>query len=121
MSDAAAGEAVAKNVLAPDAGVQPSGSSTTPVRVVDAEPAPQSMPRPAKISIVVGLSAPSAAAAVVPKSRKRPSANPDLAKKKKCVEAGPLPTRASGSGLASRHRAKVCFERKLLSFLACMN
>ncbi|KAG2282527.1 hypothetical protein Bca4012_051070 [Brassica carinata] len=31
-----AGEAVAKNVLAPAAEVQPSGSSMTPVRVVDA-------------------------------------------------------------------------------------
>ncbi|KAF2596213.1 hypothetical protein F2Q68_00010245 [Brassica cretica] len=104
-----AGEAVAKNMLAPDAKVkvQPSGSSMTPVRVVEGEPAPESMPPPAKRSIVVGLSAPSAAPAVMTKSRKRPSANLDAAKKRKCVEAGPLPTRASGSGLASRHRAKV--------------
>nr|VDD44643.1 unnamed protein product [Brassica oleracea] len=64
------------------------------------------MPPPAKRSIVVGLSAPSAAPAVVPKSRKRPSANPYADKKRKCIEAGPLPTRASGSGSASRHRAK---------------
>ncbi|KAF2620429.1 hypothetical protein F2Q68_00039229 [Brassica cretica] len=53
-----------------------------------------------------GLSAPSAAPAVMSKGRKRPSANPDAATKRKCVEAGPLPTRASGSGSASRHRAK---------------
>ncbi|KAF3535406.1 hypothetical protein F2Q69_00022406 [Brassica cretica] len=104
-----AGEAVVKNMLASDAKVkvQTSGSSMTPVRVVEGEPAPESMPPPAKRSIVVGLSAPSAAPAVMPKSRKRPSANLDAAKKRKCVEAGPLPTRASGSGLASRHRAKV--------------
>ena len=114
-----AGEAVAKNVLVPDAEVQPSGSSTTLVCVVEDEPAPESMPPTAKRSIVVGLPAPSAAPAVVPKSRKRPSANPYAAKKRKCVEAGHLPTRASGSGSASRHRAKVCFERKLLSFLTC--
>ncbi|KAF3560538.1 hypothetical protein DY000_02016352 [Brassica cretica] len=101
-----AGEVVAKNVLAPDAEVQPSGSSTTTVGVVEGEPAPESMPPPAKRSIVEGLSAPSAAPAVMPKSRKRLSANPDAAKKGKCVEAGPLPTRASGSGLASRQRAK---------------
>ncbi|KAF3608461.1 hypothetical protein DY000_02048342 [Brassica cretica] len=101
-----AGEAVAKNVLVADAEVQPSGSSTTLVCVVEGEPAPESMPPPAKRSIVVGLSAPSAAPAVVPKSRKSPSANPYAAKKRKCIEAGPLPTRASGSGLASRHRPK---------------
>ncbi|KAF2562645.1 hypothetical protein F2Q70_00017055 [Brassica cretica] len=79
---------------------QPSGSSTTPVRVVDAETAPESMPPPAKRSIVVGLPA------VLPKSRKRPSANPDATRKRRCEEAGPLPTKASGSGSASRHRVK---------------
>ena len=105
-----ADEAVAKNVLAPDAEVQPSGSSTTSVRVDEGVLAPDSAPPPAKRSIVVGLSAQSAAPAVVPKSRKRPSANSDAAKKRKCVKAGPLPTRASGSGSASRHRANVCFE-----------
>ncbi|KAF2562131.1 hypothetical protein F2Q70_00017290 [Brassica cretica] len=78
-----AGEVVAKNVLAPDAEVQPSGSSTTTVGVVEGEPAPESMPPPAKRSIVEGLSAPSAAPAVMPKSRKRLSANPDAAKKGK--------------------------------------
>ena len=105
-----ADEAVAKNVLAPDAEVQLSGSSTTSVRVDEGVLAPDSAPPPAKRSIVVGLSAQSAAPAVVPKSRKRPSANSDAAKKRKCVKAGPLPTRASGSGSASRHRANVCFE-----------
>lgn len=114
-----AGEAVAKNVLASDAEVQLSGSSTTPVRVVDAEPAPESMPPPAKRSIVVGLSAPSAALAVVPKSRKRLSANPDAAKKGKCVEAGPLPTRVSGSGSGSlflNTYESIFFLSPLLSF-----
>ncbi|KAF2570902.1 hypothetical protein F2Q70_00002580 [Brassica cretica] len=85
---------------------EPSGSSTTPIRVVDAEPAPESIPPPTKRSIVVGLSAPSTASAVLPKSLKRSSANPDAAKKRKCVEAGPLPMKASGLGLASRYRAK---------------
>ena len=116
-----AGGAVAKDVSAPGAEVQSSGSSTTLIRVVVAEPAPESIPPPTKRSIVVGLSAPNTASAVLPKSLKRSSANPDAAKKRKCVEAGPLPTKASGLGLASRYRAKVCFERKLLSFLACMN
>ncbi|KAF2573342.1 hypothetical protein F2Q70_00002578 [Brassica cretica] len=95
-----------EDVSAPGAEVQPSGSSTTPVRVIDAEPAPESMPPPAKRSIVVWLSTPSAAPTVVPKSRKRPSANTDAAKKRKCVEAGPLPTKASSLGSASRYRAK---------------
>ncbi|KAF2570811.1 hypothetical protein F2Q70_00003843 [Brassica cretica] len=36
----------------------------------------------------------------------RPSANPNAAKRKRCTEAGVLPTKASGSGLSSRHRAK---------------
>ena len=92
----------------------------TPVLVVDAEPAHESMPPPpAKRVLVLGLPAPSATLAVVRKSRKRPSANPDATKRKRCTEAGPLPTNVSGLGLSSRHRAKVCFEKKLLSFLVC--
>ena len=96
-----AGGVSVKDVPAPEVEVQPSGSSTTPVRVVDAETAPESMPPPAKRSIVVGLPAPSATPAVVPKSRKRPSANPDATRKRICEEAGTLPTKASGSGSAS--------------------
>ncbi|KAG2270653.1 hypothetical protein Bca52824_065208 [Brassica carinata] len=118
MHDAvSAGGAVAKDVLVPEVEVQLSGSSTTPARFVDAEPAPKSMPPPAKRAIVVGFPAPSPTPAVVSKSRKRPSANPDAANKRKCAEAGPLPIKASGLGSASRHRAKVCFEQKLLPFL----
>ena len=111
------------DVLAPEAKVKPSGSSTPPVRVVDAEPAHESMPHvPAKRVIVLGRPAPSATPAAVPKSRKRPSANPDAAKRKRCTEAGPLPTKTSGLGLSSRHRANDCFEQKTSLFLsACVS
>ncbi|KAF2620670.1 hypothetical protein F2Q68_00039309 [Brassica cretica] len=101
------GGVVAMDVSTPKVEIQPSGSSMTPIRVVDVEPAQESMPPPpAKRVIVLGLPAPSATLAAVPKSRKRPSANPDAAKRKRCTEAGPLPTMASGSGLSSRHHAK---------------
>ncbi|KAF2570812.1 hypothetical protein F2Q70_00003840 [Brassica cretica] len=63
-------------------------------------------PPPAKREILLGLPALSATLATAPKSRKRPSANPDAAKRKRCTEAGVLPTKASGSCLSSRHRAK---------------
>ncbi|KAF2590658.1 hypothetical protein F2Q70_00038616 [Brassica cretica] len=56
--------------------------------------------------VIVGLPAPSSTPAAEPKSRKRPSANPDAAKRKRCTEAGALPTKASGSGLSSGHRTK---------------
>ncbi|KAG2255666.1 hypothetical protein Bca52824_074960 [Brassica carinata] len=93
------GGVVAMDVSTPKVEIQPSGSSTTPIRVVDVEPAQESMPPPpAKRVIVLGLPAPSATLAAVPKSRKRPSANPDAAKRKRCTKAGPLPTKASGSG-----------------------
>ncbi|KAG2270565.1 hypothetical protein Bca52824_065120 [Brassica carinata] len=93
---------VVKDVSAPEVEVQPSVSSTTLVRVVYAEPAPESMPPLAKRSIVVGLPAPSNTPTGLPKSRKRPSANPYAAKKRKCADAGPLPTKASSLGSASR-------------------
>ncbi|KAF3579996.1 hypothetical protein DY000_02030975 [Brassica cretica] len=64
-------------------------------------------PPPAKREIVLGFPAPIATLAAVSKSRKRPSANSDAAKRKRCTETGVLPTKASGSGLSSRHRAKV--------------
>ncbi|KAF3506675.1 hypothetical protein F2Q69_00006392 [Brassica cretica] len=63
-------------------------------------------PPPAKRVLVLGLPAPSATLAVVRESRKRPSANPDATKRKRCTKAGPLPTKVSGLGLSSRHRAK---------------
>ncbi|KAG2330562.1 hypothetical protein Bca52824_001742 [Brassica carinata] len=47
-----------------------------------------------------------------PKSRKRPCANPDAAKNRRCIkdsEAGPSSSKACGSGLVSRQRAKVFF------------
>ncbi|KAF2576610.1 hypothetical protein F2Q70_00003615 [Brassica cretica] len=95
------------DVSAPEVEIQPSASSTTPARVVDTEPVHESMPTPlAKRVIVLGLPAPSATPAAALKSRKRPSANPDAAKRKRCTEAGALPTKASGLGLSSRHRAK---------------
>ena len=43
-----AGGAVVKDVLAPEVEVQPSGSPTTPVRVVDAKLALESMPPPSQ-------------------------------------------------------------------------
>ncbi|KAF3571705.1 hypothetical protein F2Q69_00058907 [Brassica cretica] len=88
-----ASEVVSIDVSAPEVKVQPSVSSTTPVRVVDAEPAHESMPPPpAKRVIVLRLPAPSATPDAVSKSRKRPSTNPDPAKRKRCTEAGPFPT-----------------------------
>ena len=70
---------------APEVEIQPSGSSTTPARAVDAGPAHESMPPPpAKREIVLGLPALSTTLAAAPKSRKRPSANPDAAKRKRC-------------------------------------
>nr|VDD24726.1 unnamed protein product [Brassica oleracea] len=63
-------------------------------------------PPPAKTLIVLGLPAPSATPAAALKSRKRPSTNPDAAKRKRCTEAGALPTKVFGSGLSSRHRTK---------------
>ncbi|KAF3540799.1 hypothetical protein F2Q69_00022560 [Brassica cretica] len=72
-------------VSAPEVEIQPSGSSTTPARAVDAGPAHESMPPPpAKREIVLGLPALSTTLAAAPKSRKRPSANPDAAKRKRC-------------------------------------
>ncbi|WZZ44955.1 hypothetical protein YC2023_041214 [Brassica napus] len=53
--------------------------------------------------------------AAMPKSRKRPSTNPDAAKKRRYTkdsEADPLPAKASVSDLASQHRAKVYIDRK---------
>ncbi|KAF3564316.1 hypothetical protein DY000_02015846 [Brassica cretica] len=111
--DVPTGEVVVADASVPEVEFQPSGSSTTPVHVVDAEPIHESMPPPpANIVIVLGLPAPSVIPAAMPKSRKRPSANPDVAKKRRYTkdsEAAPLPAKASGSGLASRHRAKLYF------------
>ena len=120
--DVPTGEVVVADASAPEVEFQPSGSSTTPVHVVDAEPIHESMPGPpAKIVIVLGLPAPSVIPAAMPKSRKRPSANPDVAKKRRYTkdsEAAPLPAKASGSGLASRHRAKLYVDRKPLPLLS---
>ena len=74
----------------------------------DVEPVLELMPPPlpAKRETVLGLPAPSAIPAVAPKSRKRPAANPDAAKKRRCTrdtEAGP----SCGSGLMSRQHSKV--------------
>ncbi|KAL0847142.1 hypothetical protein Bca101_020388 [Brassica carinata] len=111
-----AGGVVATDFSTPEVEVQPSGSSATPVHVVHAEPVHEPMPlSPAKRETVLGLPTPSAIPAAMLKSRKRLCANLDVANKRRCTkdsEAGPLPGKASGSGLASRHRAKICFERK---------
>ncbi|KAF3543177.1 hypothetical protein DY000_02006860 [Brassica cretica] len=53
-------------------GVQPTGSSTTPILVEDKERAAESMPPPpARKEVVLALRAPSAAPVVQPKGRKR--------------------------------------------------
>uniref|UniRef100_M4F5M6 Uncharacterized protein n=1 Tax=Brassica campestris TaxID=3711 RepID=M4F5M6_BRACM len=87
--------------------------------VLSMQPAQESMsPPPAKRVFVLGLPAPSATPAAVPKSCKRPSDNPYAVKRKRCTEAGPLPIKASGSGLSSRHRAIVRFKQKTSLFLS---
>ncbi|KAF8112111.1 hypothetical protein N665_0067s0031 [Sinapis alba] len=112
----------AKGVVDMDASVlkvevKPAGSSSTPVHAVDAEPVCESMPSPpppTKRETVLGLPTPSVAPTAVPKSCKRPSANPDAAKKRRCTKdskAGPLPAKAYGSGMASRHRANRSREK----------
>ncbi|KAG2312277.1 hypothetical protein Bca52824_023834 [Brassica carinata] len=98
---------VVVDTLTPETEIHPTGSSSTPVHIADVEPVLQSMPPPlpAKRVTVLGLPAPSAIPAVAPKSRKRPTANPDAAKKRRCTrdtEAGP----SCGSGLMSRQRSK---------------
>ena len=57
--DVPAGGVVISDASTPEVKVQPSGSSTTPVHVVDAEPVHESMPPyPTKRVIVLGLPAP---------------------------------------------------------------
>ncbi|KAG2328758.1 hypothetical protein Bca52824_011486 [Brassica carinata] len=107
----------------PETEVQPSGSSSSPILIVDVKPVLESMPPPppAKREIVLGLSAPSAIRTSAPKSRKRPCANPDAAKKRRCIkdsEAGPSSSKACSSGLVSRQRAKVCGRRSSPSLWA---
>ncbi|KAG2298795.1 hypothetical protein Bca52824_035267 [Brassica carinata] len=87
------------DTLAPEIEVQPSGSSSTPVHIVDVEPVLKSMPphSPAKRETVFGLPSPSRIPAAMPKSRKRPGANPNAAKKRRCTkdsEAGPSSSKA---------------------------
>ncbi|KAL0899030.1 hypothetical protein Bca101_082991 [Brassica carinata] len=80
--------------LTPETEIHPSGSSSTPVHITEVEAVLESMPPPlpGKRETVLGLPAPSAIPAVAPKSLKRPAANPDAAKKRRCTrdsEAGP--------------------------------
>ncbi|KAG2322866.1 hypothetical protein Bca52824_016079 [Brassica carinata] len=104
---------VAMDTSAPEIEVQPSGSSSTLVHIVDVEPVLESMPPPppppAKRETVLGPPAPSVIPAAIPKSRKRPGANPDEAKKTRYTkdsEARPSSSKACGSGLVSRQHVK---------------
>ncbi|KAL0702217.1 hypothetical protein Bca4012_058339 [Brassica carinata] len=104
---------VAMDTSAPEIEVQPSGSSSTLVHIVDVEPVLESMPPPppppAKRETVLGPPAPSVIPAAMPKSRKRPGANPDEAKKTRYTkdsEARPSSSKACGSGLVSRQHVK---------------
>ncbi|KAF3560956.1 hypothetical protein DY000_02015979 [Brassica cretica] len=93
-----------------EAEAQPSVSFMTLIPVEETKQAPESMsPPPAKREIVLGQRAPSATPIVTPKGHKRPCANPDAAKKRRCtkdVEIGPSSLGASDSGLMPQHRAK---------------
>ena len=97
-----------------EAEAQPSVSFMTLIPVEETKQAPESRsPRPAKREIVLGQRALSATPIVTLKGHKRPCANPDAAKKRRCtkdVEIGPSSLGASDSGLMPQHRAKVCFE-----------
>ncbi|KAG2255645.1 hypothetical protein Bca52824_074939 [Brassica carinata] len=72
---------------------------------------------PAKRVIVLGRPAPSATPAAVPKSRKRPSANPDAAKRKRCTEAGPLPTKTECGSEIERLAKELDESREMSSLL----
>ncbi|CAN7066005.1 unnamed protein product, partial [Brassica rapa subsp. trilocularis] len=107
--------------------VEPSSSSAVPtlseveplaaptdvelaVAPAEVDPAAVSKPPPpVKRVIVLGLLALSAMSAAPAKGRKRPCANPDAPKRKRCTkgpDAGPSSSKAPSSGLMSQHRAK---------------
>ena len=108
--------------------VEPSSSSAVPtlaeveplaaptdvelaVAPAEVDPAAVSKPPPpVKRVIVLGLLGLSAMSAAPAKGRKRPCANPDAPKRKRCTkgpDAGPSSSKAPSSGLMSQHRAKV--------------
>ncbi|KAG2322942.1 hypothetical protein Bca4012_058402 [Brassica carinata] len=107
---------VVVDTLTSETKFHPSGSSLTLVHIADVEPVLESMPPPlpAKRETVLGLPAPSAIPAVAPKSRKRPAANPDAAKKRRCTrdtEAGPSDPEGNarakdGHQLTAEHRER---------------